>query len=525
MKLARIIVLFALAVVTPTAFAAYSLAPYQIFEAGSQADAVAIGDINGDGRNDVVLTTTWDGHADDANQFKVFVYFQKLDGTLDAPRIYNYLGSANETGLALADFDGDRRMEILVGHNDGITILDWGPVRGKMAMRSRLVRSNWMLAARDVVVVDVDRDGALDAVTQSWSSGANIYFGDGQGGIRRQARVATPATGWNALEAGDFNGDGYEDFVVRSNLLAYVYYNDGSDDLSAPLAINPNPDAIGTSGALEAGDFNADGRDDLIVTRDRYNLALFSQNTSGELQTPVVVPTLQYAQAVVGHDLDLDGRDDLIVELDGHAHDSVGIYMQEAEGLGPEVFVPSWLGVGEVSTQGLAAGDINGDACPDIAIAGDTTGLIVHLGSGCNAVADLVPSLGLTPTVVALRLDNFGAAAAAAPEATVTLSVLNGALSIGTPPAGCAVTSQASRTAQLLCTEEMLAAGASRTLLLPLTVTGGDRRNALRASVSANTTTVELRLDNNTASRVLHSVSSAVAGPTLSTSTRLRAGR
>ncbi len=294
MKLARIIMLFALAVVTPTAFAAYSLAPYQMFETGSKADAVAIGDINGDGRNDVVLTTTWTGH-EEANKYKVFVYFQKPDGTLDAPRIYDYLERPwSTTGLALADLDGDGRKEILVGHRTGITILDWGSVHGKMAMRSRLVPSNWTLDANDVVVVDVDRDGALDVVAQSWSDGANIYFGDGHGGISRQARVATPATGWNDLEAGDFNGDGYEDFVVASTHM-YVYYNDGSDDLSAPLVIDPDPDDIGPAGALGTGDFNADGRDDLVVLQD-YDLVLFSQNASGGLQTPVLVSTVVGAQ-------------------------------------------------------------------------------------------------------------------------------------------------------------------------------------------------------------------------------------
>ena len=99
MKLTRIVAC-ALAVVAPAVFASgYSLSPYQAFTTGSWADAAAIGDVNGDGRNDVVVTTTFD--FDEANDYKVVVFFQKADGTLDAPRKYTYHATAQRNGLAL----------------------------------------------------------------------------------------------------------------------------------------------------------------------------------------------------------------------------------------------------------------------------------------------------------------------------------------------------------------------------------------------------------------------------------------
>jgi len=501
MKLTRIVAC-ALAVVAPATFASsYSLSPYQAFTTGSWADAAAIGDINGDGRNDVVLTTT--AYSDPDNDNKVFVFFQKADGTLDAPRKYPYQAGANRNGLALADLDHDGRLEIIVGHGLGITILDWAPIGGgKMDMRSRLHLSQHTGPADDVVVVDVDRDGALDVIAQSWSDGATVYFGDRRGGITRQGKIPTPVQGYNDLDSGDFNGDGYEDVVVMSGqgtTHAYVYYNDGSDDLSTPLEINPNPDSYVIIGALGAGDFNADGRDDLVVMRDDTHVSLYSQDAGGGLQPPAILASDWSPNAITGHDLDLDGRDDMIVQ---HGGGALGIYLQGAMGLATEVVTAgayaTWF-----NTQGLAAGDINGDTCPDIVTANYNFGLVVHLGNGCNAIPDLAANLGLTPTTVALRLDNFGAGDAAAPEATVSLSVLMGTLAIGTLPGGCSVESPTARTAQITCSGPALAAATSRTLLLPITITGGDSRNVLTAAASVTTTSVETRLGNNVSSKLL----------------------
>ena len=501
MKLTRILAC-ALAVAAPAALAtSYSLSPLQAFTTGSWADAAAIGDVNGDGRNDVVLTTT--NYGDPVNDSKVFVYFQKADGTLDAPLKYSYLSSANRNGLALANLDHDSGMEIIVGHGTGITILNWtAPVLGKMYMQSRRHTTPEMAPADDIVVVDANRDGAPDVFAQSWSAGATIYFGDGRGGITRYKKLSTPAQGYNDLESGDFNGDGLEDVVVLSGqgtTHAYVYYNDGSDDLSAPLDINPNPADYVTIGALGSGDFNGDGREDLVVMRDRTHVALYSQNASGGFQPPTILPSASDPNAIIGHDLDLDGRDDMVVQ---HGGGPIGIYLQGAGGLAAEVVTTgayaTWF-----NTQGLAAGDINGDTCPDTVSANYNSGLVVHFGNGCNAIPDLAANLGLTSTTVALRLDNFGDGDAAAPEATFGLWVTTGTLAVGTLPAGCYVESQGSRSASVTCSGPALAAGTSRTLLLPITPIGSDSRSVLNASASVTTTSVETQLDNNGTSKQL----------------------
>ena len=56
---------------------------YQLTDLGSEPEAIAIGDVTGDGRNDVVVTTGYDN--DPANDFKLMVLAGQADGTLAAP--------------------------------------------------------------------------------------------------------------------------------------------------------------------------------------------------------------------------------------------------------------------------------------------------------------------------------------------------------------------------------------------------------------------------------------------------------
>ena len=71
--------------------AAGLLTPYQAYPVGSWPDAVAIGDVTGDGRADVVDDDGY--YFDPANDFQLWVFAQGADGTLAAPVSYATLGT------------------------------------------------------------------------------------------------------------------------------------------------------------------------------------------------------------------------------------------------------------------------------------------------------------------------------------------------------------------------------------------------------------------------------------------------
>ena len=77
--------------------------PVQDFPVGSFPEAVAIGDMNHDGRNDVVLLTSF--YFDPVNDYHLFVFLQNELGGLDAPVSYPTQGTNiyRPVSLALGD--------------------------------------------------------------------------------------------------------------------------------------------------------------------------------------------------------------------------------------------------------------------------------------------------------------------------------------------------------------------------------------------------------------------------------------
>ncbi len=481
----------ALALSVPAADAAYRLAPAEIYPIGSWADAAAVGDVNGDGRDDVVVSTTF--YFDEENDYHVLVYLQQADGTLAEPLRFPY-GFANENGLAIGNLDRDDAQEIVLGDGGGIMIIDWDLVRMRQVVRSTSHTHDGGRRAVDVVLLDADRDGALDVVAHGWSEGAVIYMGDGTGGVRESVHLPTPASGYNDLAAGDFNGDGHQDFVVQSGqgeTNAYVYFNDGTPSFAGPLVIDPT-DGVWGGDAAGVGDFNNDGRDDLAIASDQTVVKLYLQDPTGALVYDHSFETAEFPNAIRGHDLDLDGREDLLIL---HGGGAISFFLQSADGLVPGPVLSGPYAT-HLNTQGMGIGNLDGDGCPDVAVANYNYGLVIHRGQGCTSVADLALDARLDEGMLSLHLANLGERNAEAVETQVSITVSQGQLVDVT--VSCPVGHRDATSVRFTCTRDALAAHESEWIHLPLEITASDRR--ARVSVSAMTTTMthEVDLANNT---------------------------
>lgn len=480
--------------IAPAAIAAYTLLPFQSMPVGSASKAVAIGDVNGDGRDDAILATGF--RFDAVNDYSVFVFLQQKDGTLADPLRFPYLSQIiSDAGLAVADLDGVKGSEIVVGHNAGVTILRWSRGRIQAGMRSTLYDVSRQV--EHVAIADVDRDGHPDIVGLG-SDGSTVFFNDGRGGIVRTAQMATPPSSRADMKSADLDADGHLDIVMQpgdpSNDIALVYLNDGSDDLAPPFSLDPGDFSV-NFGVVATPDFDDDGLTDLVVGRSHGELATFRQSTPGNLVPDTPITSFD-AAAMQSADIDGDGRDDLAART---GNNGVLIYLQDDSGL---VFAGSYggpQGSTAVNSNGLALGDLNGDACTDVAVFDANSGLAVFPGSDCLPAKDVATNVGLTRSNVALRIDNFGPGQADAIATTLTLSVLQGALQLGTLPAGCTAVAQNLRIATLECTIGTLAAGTHRMLPIPISVSGGDRRNRLHSVAESSVAGRDLHPANNRA--------------------------
>jgi len=359
----------------PAVSGSFDFAPYAFYPMGSSPRSVAVGDVTGDGRADVVVATTF--FYDPDNDYHVFVYPQRSDGALGAPIKMPYSEIAGDATVRLGDMNNDNMLDIVVGGGVLAVFIADG-TGGFVEKRSYYDEYFWPY---QIALSDIDLDGNLDVVAQDYY-GLTVFFGDGLGGIRSRMPLETNTNSRRDVKAGDVNGDGRPDVVSVNGYTMTTYLNNGiggfyTAQVYPPVDIEPSVLSV------EIGDFDNDGRNDVALGNAANipdsNVWVYTQNSLGALRPPYPLQTAELIYSLHAADLDNNGLQDLLTLTAGS---SIGRYMHGSSGLTPQLVsgVPSNNGL----TSGIAAGDVNGDGCTDAAMANNAvTGLVVALGKNC----------------------------------------------------------------------------------------------------------------------------------------------
>ena len=351
---------------------ALSFAGYVTYPTGSWPEAVAIADLNGDGRKDVVLSTSFYSNTNDNS---ILVFYQNQAGTLNPP--IRYAAGAAANSVAIADFNGDGLKDIAVGKQGAGIRVFWQDAQGSFSNYTDYPTGN----AYWICTGDFNNDGLSDIAGIGWSSSQVDVFTQGIGGLTFSASYPASYSGYNDIKAGDVNGDGLSDIVVM-NGQTYAVPN-----VSVLLQTNGgfSPAIICDLGGTELtagvgiGDINADGRNDIVVcyggNRPASKLAMFNQTPAGGFTKSGPLDSYDIPQGIAVADLDLDGRSD-VVTLHG-GWQQAGVYMQNSSGsLNSELLFPLPY-ASSYNPHGLAVGDVNGDGMPDIVLADYNHGLVI----------------------------------------------------------------------------------------------------------------------------------------------------
>jgi hypothetical protein len=125
----------------------------------------------------------------------------------------------------------------------------------------------------------------------------------------------------------DFNDDGIPDIAATGDTAIKLSLGKGDGTFTAPTALPNNSGAIsfsiGQSGQILHGDFNGDGKPDILATGSpstyQYNSYIYFGNGDGSFQAPLLVPNSStgypmYAQLTDAsvYDINQDGRSDLL---------------------------------------------------------------------------------------------------------------------------------------------------------------------------------------------------------------------
>ncbi len=276
------------------------------YNVGGSPSSVAVGDFNGDGKPDLVVTVT------NGNNSSVNVLLGNGDGTFQAPRVVYNLGSFDmPSGAIVGDFNADGTVDIALA-NDGastVTVLlgggdgTFGPSAGaKVGGMPHFV-----------AVGDFNGDGKADlAVTNSVSSGTvSVLIGNGNGTFQPAVNYTVGSLPFSIV-AGDFNADGKIDLAVSNvngnSVSVLLGVGDGTFRNATSYPVGSEPYQIA------AVDFNGDGKLDLATANGRDNtVSVLLGNGDGTFQSAMNYAVANGPYTMVAGDFNGDGKVDLAV--------------------------------------------------------------------------------------------------------------------------------------------------------------------------------------------------------------------
>jgi hypothetical protein len=392
---------------------AFDVATFAAGDAPTAAQAVAAGDLTGDGRPDV-LSVSWWG--------EVFVLRGTGDGRL--AEIQRLRHGWRHGHAAIADVDGDGDREGVVGDvsrkavytlfNDGSGRLTVGREAG------------YPPTMNDLDMADVDADGRADALVSEHESG-EVSIGNSIFDGWLAAGQGLPSTLPGGASFGQLDGDGKPDVVVAEGGDARrltVWRGNGQGLMDrTPLTHVALPAA---ATRVEVADMTGDGASDLVAaTGDR--LWLGRGNGRGGFATAVEIGGVagDGAQEIVLADVDRNGRDDVAL-VDG-------AQVQVLLNAGGGSFVSSRHDAGVTRPRRLAAADFDGDGAQDLVVGGD--GFVSVLRNRTDAGTPLPPDEA--PDTTAPAIDVASPAAGAVVELGAELRAAFGCTDADSGVASC----------------------------------------------------------------------------------------
>jgi hypothetical protein len=330
---------------------------------------VVTADVSGDGKPDLIAVNT-----------QYIIVWQGIGGGRFAKPTYSFLpqqGTDTRTAFTVADINGDGKADIVVANdpNDGAfygekpslsVFLNNGNGTFQNALTSYVLPND----ADSLAVADFNGDRMPDiaAVSRDGTVSVALNSGGGYFNVAQTYGFGFFSPGGSTpykVAVGDFNGDGFPDLVAT----ATDYTGQGSVNVLLNNPVNPGTfgpaqtyDLGGPPTSVAVGDFNGDGKSDLVATaadsagHATVNVLLNKGDGSGAFGAAQTYALGGTATSVAVGDFNHDGKLDIV---------TTGAEMDVLLNNGDGTFGPAQK-VGPAGSS-VVVGDFNGDGFPDLA--------------------------------------------------------------------------------------------------------------------------------------------------------------
>jgi hypothetical protein len=307
--------------------------------------------------------------------------------------------------VGIGDFTKDGHADILA--RDASGALWTYPGNGSGTLGARIASGTGFSPYTLAAAGDLNGDGFPDLFTIDSGGTLRLYTGNGAGGWLTGS-VLTPtfsgdtlAGSGNTLKtgpapgaqagAGDFNGDGKADLVVRdSSGVVWLYPGNGGTGFGTRVQVATGWQSM--TAVVSVGDFDGDGKPDLVARDASGNLLLYPGSGSAGVGAPVALATGWQSMTAIQGGTDFLGT--------GHvgllARDSAGVlWYYPGTGAGASVALGARIQVATgwaAMTAIIGIGDFTSDGHSDI-LARDASGALwTYPGTGSGTLGARIAS-------------------------------------------------------------------------------------------------------------------------------------
>ena len=313
---------------------------------GALADSVAVADVNGDGKPDLLVGNECGNFRNNTclgnGESGVGVLLGNGDGTFQSPLTFPSGGTYLQS-VSVADVDGDGRPDLLVVNlcafvnaaNCPVTLRNGtvGVLLGNGNGTFQLINTfeSGGIEPTSIAVGDLNGNGTLDLVVANFGSGTvGVLPGNGFGFFGRAVTYSAQGANWVAVA--DVNGDGKLDLVVANGAAGVLLGN--GDGTFRPI-VTYNSAGLETT-SIAVADANGDGKPDLVVsnlctdnTCSGGSAGVLPGNGDGTFQKALIYKSggsFPYSVAVA--DVNGDAKPDLLVANSGSS--TVGVLLNNS---------------------------------------------------------------------------------------------------------------------------------------------------------------------------------------------------